>query len=241
MQLSNQLSRVVIVSLIGLAGCSSEDTRDASLDRIDASPSGTESQMISAAEATNSFTWPDTLRVMGDGYPKSGDPCRRLGETAATSNFLDHTAVLIGCPGDATSAAATSITANGSARVVGAADGVTFISVPGTSAAASRTGGPTSFAGNITGNAIATHRFTASEGDTVNVTLDGPGSMYFNVLPPGGGPGDAIFVGSRAVDDANTWSAVAPSTGEYSIIVYMMGNDKDSGATRSYELEVAKN
>ena len=65
--------------------------------------------------------------------------------------------------------------------------------------------------------------------------------MYFNVLPPGGNPSDAIFVGSRAVDDADTWSAVAPATGEYSIIVYMMGNDKDSGATRSYELEVAKN
>lgn len=241
MRISNRLEAVAMAGLITLAGCSSQSTGDAGLDGDDVATAGADGQMTDAGEATDTFAWPGSLRVMGDGYPKAGDPCRRLGETAATSNYLDHTAVLVGCPGDATSAAATSITGNGSARVVGAADGVTLISVPETSAAASRTSGPTSFAGDITGNAIATHRFTATEGDTVNVTLDGPGSMYFNVLPPGGSPGDAIFVGSRAVDDADTWSAVAPATGEYSIIVYMMGNDKDSGATRSYELEVAKN
>lgn len=245
MAISKRLCCIAITSLIALAGCSTEDAEDANFNGDGATTSGTEGKVTDAAQTTDAFVWPATLRVMGDGYPKPGDPCRQLGETEATSNYLDDSAVLIGCPGGDSSTAASAITGRGNARVVGEADGVTLISVAETPAAARpaaiKRSGPIKISGKITGNAIATHRFSAKEGDTVNVTLAGPGSMYFNVLPPGGSPGDAIYVGSRAVDDANSWSAVAPATGEYSIIVYMMGNDKNSGATRSYELTVAKN
>jgi|GEM_PF-1256559 len=226
-----------IAGIAALAACSAEEPTAVESEEGVAAP---EAQ----AAADDAFAWPDSLRVIGDGYPSTGDPCRRVGETAATSNYLDDSAMLVGCPGDSSSAAAIAITEGGNAHVVGVADGVTLISVdnaPAPVAAAPANAGPTNFSGSITGNALATHRFSANEGDTVNVTLDGSGTMYFNVLPPGGSPGDAIYVGSRAAESADFWSGVAPTTGEYSIIIYLMGNDRDSGTTRSYDVTVAKN
>lgn len=78
---------------------------------------------------TQAFIWTDAFQVMGDGYPAAGDPCRRLGESALTVNYLDDSAILVGCPGAATDAAAAAIAASGG-KVVGAAEGVTMISIP---------------------------------------------------------------------------------------------------------------
>lgn len=85
------------------------------------------------------LTWPASLAPVGDGYPRAGDLCRRLGESPATSAYLDHTATLVGCPGVSDSASALAIVRDRGGRVVGVADGVTMISVPnegGTIAAA---------------------------------------------------------------------------------------------------------
>jgi hypothetical protein len=73
--------------------------------------------------ATVVADWPASLRPFGDGYPAAGDPCRRVGESEATSNWLDHTADLVGCH---TEDAARAL----GGRIVGQVDGIFLVSVP---------------------------------------------------------------------------------------------------------------
>ena len=88
-------------------------------------PAGSPASMSTAAPAA----WPASLKVMGEGFPNAGDPCRRLGETAATVDYLDDSATLAGC--------LTAADADGlGGRVVGTVDGVTLVSVPASTATA---------------------------------------------------------------------------------------------------------
>ena len=77
----------------------------------------------SATEPAPAFAWPASLVVVGDGFPNSGDACRRIGESAATVDWLDDSASLAGCP-SAEAAAALGGT------IVGEVEGVTLVSVP---------------------------------------------------------------------------------------------------------------
>lgn len=66
---------------------------------------------------------PASLAPFGEGYPNAGDPCRRLGESAATANWLDDSAILVGCP---TAEAAAAL----GGKVLASVEGVTVATVP---------------------------------------------------------------------------------------------------------------
>jgi hypothetical protein len=76
-----------------------------------------------AASAAVTAAIPASLAPFGEGWPKAGDPCRRLGESAATANWLDDSAVLVGCP---TVEAAALL----GGKTLATVEGVTVVSVP---------------------------------------------------------------------------------------------------------------
>ena len=79
---------------------------------------------------------PESLAPFGEGYPSAGDRCRQLGESDATRNYLDDSALLVGCPSEEAAAAI-------GGDIVGNVDGVRLVSVPMDQArAAMETNGP---------------------------------------------------------------------------------------------------
>lgn len=75
-----------------------------------------------ASAESSVFIWPGSLNVVGDGFPTPDAPCRRLGESAATIDFLDDRKELVGCP--------TRLDAEKlGGQILKAVDGVTLVSV----------------------------------------------------------------------------------------------------------------
>ncbi|MBK8907429.1 MAG: hypothetical protein IPM60_05885 [Rhodospirillales bacterium] len=72
----------------------------------------------------------------------------------------------------------------------------------------------------------------------VELTVDGTngtGSVYFNILPPGSS-GEAIYNSSI---NGNSTTVPLPSDGDYTIRVYQMGNDADTGKTSGFRIDLS--
>ncbi|MCA0963187.1 hypothetical protein [Salipiger bermudensis] len=94
--------------------------------------------------------------------------------------------------------------------------------------------------GTITGQDHIDYLLGATEGQTLEASIavegsNGDGTIYFNIMPPGA-TYEAIFLGQR---DGREARVVLPESGDYTIRVYLMGNDRDAGKTVGFRLPVA--
>ena len=94
--------------------------------------------------------------------------------------------------------------------------------------------------GTIIGDEYIDYRLGAKAGQEMFVELtvtdsNGNGIVYFNILPPGS-DGEAIYIGSV---NGNTTTVDLPENGTYSIRVYQMGNDRDTGKTSGFNIDLS--
>lgn len=106
---------IAALGIVLLSGCGGGTTAN------DSAPLGNAGAGDNVAGTAAS--WPASLKVVGEGFPAKGDPCRMIGETAATVDFLDDSATLAGCPKPEQAAAL-------GGKVVATVDGITLVSVP---------------------------------------------------------------------------------------------------------------
>jgi len=126
-----RLVPIASLCVLSLAACSRPQpaVESVATDRA-AADSGNAPAAHLPEGAAPAFAWPASLHPFGDGYPQAGDACRRLGESQAVSEFLDHTRVLVGCPGPAEQPPAATLLSDGDGKVLATIDGVTVISLP---------------------------------------------------------------------------------------------------------------
>ena len=98
----------------------------------------------------------------------------------------------------------------------------------------------TMVSGSIIGHEYMDYRLGANAGQRMFVELtvagsNGSGNLYFNILPPHS-TGEAIYNGSIY---GNSTTVDLPVSGTYVIRVYHMGNDRDTGRTSGFNLDLS--
>lgn len=94
--------------------------------------------------------------------------------------------------------------------------------------------------GAIIGNEYIDYKLGAKAGQKMFAELslidsNGDGSIYFNILPPGSS--DVAIYNSSI--DGNSTTITLPDDGTYTIRVYLMGNDEDTGKTSGFNLDLS--
>lgn len=98
----------------------------------------------------------------------------------------------------------------------------------------------TTINGKIAGHEYFDYVLRAQAGQKMQATLlvtgtNGQGSAFFNILPAGKDFG-GLYTGTA--DDDSSAEVTFPASGKWAIRVYLAGNDKDTGKTVGYSIEV---
>ena len=81
------------------------------------------------------------------------------------------------------------------------------------------------------------HTFNAQEGDIAEVTISQANNyVFFNVIQDLN-YSSALFVGMSELNP-NHWEGILPKKGKYSVIVYQVGDAKDSGRIQRYTIKI---
>jgi hypothetical protein len=88
----------------------------------------------------------------------------------------------------------------------------------------------------VTGQEYRDYVLGARAGQTMAVSLIGDGTIYFNILPPDS-DGTAIYNGS--IDGNDATGIALPVDGDYTVRVYLMGDDADSNHTVRFTLSMS--
>lgn len=96
----------------------------------------------------------------------------------------------------------------------------------------------------ITGYDSVLYRIGAEAGQRLRVALVSPhGATYFNVYPPGSGPGDDALAASGTtgpmVPELNRFDGTLPASGEYTVSVYMMRSAARRNEVAPFTLDVS--
>lgn len=98
----------------------------------------------------------------------------------------------------------------------------------------------TMLSGTVVGDEYFDYQLGANAGQQMFVELmvrdtNGTGTAYFNILPPGS---DGVAIYNSSIN-GNTTTVDLPETGDYTIRVYLMGNDRDTGKTVGYTVDLS--
>ena len=98
----------------------------------------------------------------------------------------------------------------------------------------------TSVSGSITGRDYIAYTLAAEAGQRISIALTSASpSLYFNLYEPGRGPGKEALVIGEMLDRPNLFDGTLPSSGVYTITVFLYRNAAREGKTAAFTLEVA--
>ncbi|WP_213548715.1 SH3 domain-containing protein [Vannielia litorea] len=92
----------------------------------------------------------------------------------------------------------------------------------------------------VSGRDAVLYKLGASAGQEMHVSLtSNNAATYFNIYAPGKGPGDEAMAIGELSDTINDWRGALPSSGEYTVMVFLYRSAARRGESANYTLNVS--